>query len=83
MPAAAPSDLARAVHDAANALTVARGRTQLLQRRLDAVAGDRVALAATLTSIRAALDRVCADLRVIAEGCTQPAGSRGRDAASG
>jgi len=76
MPVAEP-DLNRTVHDAATALTVARVRTQLLQRRLDALAGDRDALAATLAPIRAALDRLRDDLRVIAEACEQPIGNRG------
>ena len=41
MPAADPADLARTLRDAVNAPTVARGRTRLLQRRLDALADDR------------------------------------------
>ena len=77
MPAAAP-DLDRTVFDAANALTVAGVRTDLLRRRLDDLAGDVAAIDAELTGIRGALDRVRNDLRVIVEACEQPIGNRGK-----
>jgi hypothetical protein len=77
MPVAEP-DLDRTVHDAATALTVARGRTDLLRRRLADLAGDRERFAADLETIRTALDRVRDDLRVIAEACAQPIGTRGK-----
>ena len=82
MPVAEP-DLARAVHDAATALTVARGRTDLLRRRLDTVAGDRARLAAGLAQVRAALDRLRNDLRTIADACAEPSDNRGSGADAG
>jgi len=82
MPVAEP-DLTRAVHDAATALTVARGRTDLLRRRLDTVAGDRERLAAGLAQVRAALDRLRNDLHTIADACAEPSDRRGTGAGAG
>jgi hypothetical protein len=82
MPVAEP-DLDRTVHDAATALTVARGRTDLLRRRLADLAGDRERFAAGLDQVRAALDRVRDDLHTIADECAEPLDNRATGAGAG
>jgi hypothetical protein len=79
MPVAEP-DLDRAVHAAADALTVAGIRAARLQRRLDRVADNRAVLAAELETIRRAIDRLRADLRAI---IAATGGTRGTGAGSG
>jgi hypothetical protein len=72
-----PADLTRTVYDAINALTVARTRTDLMRRRLATLAGDLDAIDANLATIRAALDRLWDDLRVITDVTVTRSGSRG------
>ena len=63
------TDLAldRTVLHAINAFTVARCRTEMLVRDLDRLARGYATVGANLAAIRAALDRLGVDLRVIIE----------------
>ena len=60
-------DVHRAVHDAVNALTVARLRTHRLLRRLDGQADGYAIVATELATIQALLDRLRDDLRAISD----------------
>lgn len=73
-------DLDRAVHDAADALTVAGIRAARLQRRLDQLADNRAILAAELETIRRAIDRGCVALWAIIDATGGNRGSGGAGA---
>ena len=77
-----PAELERTLHDAANALTVARCRLDLIRRRLADLPGDAESIDASLTTIRAALDRVRDDLRLVTD-VTMRRGNRDNGAGVG
>jgi len=81
-PMSDPAELERTLHGAANALTVARCRLDLIRRRLADLPGDVESIDASLTTIRAALDRIRDDLRLVTD-LTVAGGNRDKVAGAG
>jgi hypothetical protein len=77
-----PNRIDRTLHDAAQALTVARVRTELARRRLDALAGDGAAISAHLDAVRAALDRIGDELRALRDAADDSGDTAGSGAGS-